>query len=49
MNKGELVESHKRLASYFHRTPVLTSRILNALSGADLFFKNPMRTSSKAE
>jgi len=29
----------QRIAPYVHRTPVLTSRALNRLSGADLFFK----------
>jgi len=28
----------QRIAPYVHRTPVLTSRALNRLSGADLFF-----------
>ena len=31
--------AHQRIAPHVHRTPVLTSRMLNALSGADLFFK----------
>lgn len=28
-----------RIAPYIHRTPVLTSTYLNALTGADLHFK----------
>ncbi|MCC0038796.1 MAG: pyridoxal-phosphate dependent enzyme [Brucellaceae bacterium] len=35
----DVVAAHQRIAPHVHRTPVLTSRMLNALSGADLFFK----------
>lgn len=31
--------AHERIAPWIHRTPVLTSTILNRLSGAELFFK----------
>ncbi len=31
--------AHARIAPYIHRTPVLTSAYLNALTGADLYFK----------
>lgn len=31
--------ARQRIAPYIHRTPVLTSSYLNALSGAELFFK----------
>lgn len=31
--------AHTRIESYIHRTPVLTSRCLNDLTGAELFFK----------
>ena len=31
--------AHARIAPYIHRTPVLTSSYLNALTGADLYFK----------
>jgi threonine dehydratase len=34
-----IVEAHERIRERIHRTPVLTSRSLNALSGAQLFFK----------
>ncbi|GJQ33254.1 MAG: serine/threonine dehydratase [Ignavibacteriaceae bacterium] len=34
-----IVEAHERISGYIHRTPVLTSRSLNALTGAELFFK----------
>lgn len=39
MQKSDLVNCHKRITPYIHRTPVLTSQILNKLSGADLYFK----------
>lgn len=39
MQKSDLINCHKRIAPYIHRTPVLTSRILNKLSGADIYFK----------
>lgn len=35
----EIISAHKRINGYVHRTPVLTSRSLNELTGADLFFK----------
>ena len=35
----DVVEAHARIAPHIHRTPVLTSSYLNALTGADLFFK----------
>jgi threonine dehydratase len=31
--------AHARIAPYIHRTPVLTSAYLNALTGAELYFK----------
>jgi threonine dehydratase len=34
-----IVEAHERIRPRIHRTPVLTSRSLNALTGAQLFFK----------
>ncbi|WP_026464423.1 pyridoxal-phosphate dependent enzyme [Adhaeribacter aquaticus] len=37
--KEELSSTHFRILPYIHRTPVLTSQILNALTGADLYFK----------
>ena len=39
LQKKDLIECHSRIASYVHRTPVLTSRMLNDISGADLYFK----------
>lgn len=34
-----LTETHKRIQSFIHRTPILTSRLLNEIAGADLYFK----------
>lgn len=39
MQKADLINCHNRIAPYIHRTPVLTSGILNTLSNADLYFK----------
>ena len=36
---GDVLAAHARIAPYIHRTPVLTSSYLNALTGAELFFK----------
>ena len=38
-NKEDILLSHKRIASWIHNTPVLTSGTINQISGADLFFK----------
>ncbi|MDP4033327.1 MAG: pyridoxal-phosphate dependent enzyme [Pseudorhodobacter sp.] len=35
----DVIAAHDRIGPYIHRTPVLTSRYLNALTGAELFFK----------
>jgi len=34
-----IVEAHERIKGYVHRTPVLTSRSLNELTGTELYFK----------
>ncbi|MGB5667766.1 MAG: pyridoxal-phosphate dependent enzyme [Maribacter sp.] len=39
MQKEDLVQCHKRIAQLIHRTPVLTSRLLNKKAGTKLFFK----------
>ena len=39
MIKELLLECQERIAPYIHRTPVLSSRFLNELVGADLVFK----------
>ena len=36
---ADVEAAHARIAPYIHRTPVLTSGFLNALTGAELFFK----------
>ncbi len=36
---NDVLEAKQRIASYIHRTPVLTSSYLNELTGAELFFK----------
>lgn len=35
----DVKEAYERIKPYIHRTPVLTSRYLNRLTGAELFFK----------
>jgi len=35
----DVLVAHERIKPYIHETPVLTSRFLNELSGAELFFK----------
>lgn len=35
----DVVEAHGRIAPHIHRTPILTSSFINALTGAELFFK----------
>ena len=39
MYRNKLLDCHNRIKTYIHRTPVLTSRLLNDISGAKLFFK----------
>ena len=38
-NIDDVLEAHKRIEPYIHRTPVLTSSYFNDLVGAELFFK----------
>lgn len=38
-NQQDLMEVHNRITSYIHRTPVLSSQLLNEISGAEIFFK----------
>jgi len=35
----DVLAAHERIKPYIHKTPVLTSRFLNELTGAELFFK----------
>ena len=37
--KLDIVQSHKRISPYIHRTPILTSQMINDISGAELYFK----------
>ena len=37
--KLDIVQSHQRISPYIHRTPILTSLMINDISGAELFFK----------
>ncbi|MDF0716761.1 pyridoxal-phosphate dependent enzyme [Muricauda sp. 334s03] len=39
MDKKQLVDCHERIKPYIHNTPVLTSRLLNEMAGAQLYFK----------
>jgi len=36
---NDLARVHNRILPYIHRTPVLTSNLLNEISGAEIFFK----------
>jgi len=37
--KQEIVDAHKRITPFIHRTPVLTSKNINSLLGIELYFK----------
>lgn len=39
MDKLQLIECHDRIKPFVHNTPVLTSRLIDAMVGASLFFK----------
>jgi threonine dehydratase len=39
ISKQHLLDCHTLIRPHIHKTPVLSSSLLNALSGADLFFK----------
>ncbi|PVX51091.1 threonine dehydratase [Balneicella halophila] len=39
MYKQELINTHTRIKPYIHNTPVLTSRLINKVAGANLYFK----------
>lgn len=38
-HKKSLIECHDRIAPYIHRTPVYTSRLIDEMVGANLYFK----------
>ncbi len=39
MDKETLIQVQKRISPYIHRTPVLTSALINDISGASVYFK----------
>ncbi|WP_372752404.1 pyridoxal-phosphate dependent enzyme [Mariniflexile sp.] len=39
MQQQNLIDCYKRIKPYIHNTPVLTSQLINEISGASLFFK----------
>ncbi len=39
MEKQELLDCHQRIKPFIHRTPVLSSRLINEIVGAEVFFK----------
>ncbi|WP_426429387.1 pyridoxal-phosphate dependent enzyme [Winogradskyella sp. HB-48] len=39
MDKQTLIETHQRIKLFIHNTPVLSSTLLNEMTGAKLFFK----------
>jgi threonine dehydratase len=39
MDKQYLIDCHERIKPFIHNTPVLTSRLINDIAGAHLFFK----------
>ena len=39
MNKQDLIQTHERIKPYIHNTPILTSKLIDEIVGAHLFFK----------
>lgn len=39
MDKQQLIDCHERIKPFIHNTPVLTSRLIDEMAGAQLFFK----------
>lgn len=39
MNKDKIIKCHESIKAYVHRTPVLTSGLINDMVGAEVFFK----------
>ena len=39
ITKQHIDEAHKRIKPFIHKTPVLTSKTLDQISGAQIFFK----------
>ena len=38
-NKEDIIESHKRISNWIHRTPILQSSSINKIAGAEIYFK----------
>ncbi|MEO1261342.1 MAG: pyridoxal-phosphate dependent enzyme [Bacteroidota bacterium] len=39
LTRQEFLDTHQRIKSYIHRTPVMTSETINRMSGAEVYFK----------
>ena len=39
ITKQHIEEAHKRIKPFIHKTPVLTSKTIDQISGAEIFFK----------
>ena len=39
MNKETLIQVHDKVKPYIHRTPVLSSELINEITGCKVFFK----------
>jgi len=39
MQKHELLDCHQRIKPFIHKTPVLSSKLINIIAGAEVFFK----------
>ena len=39
MNKETLIKTHNRIKPFIHKTPVLSSNLINEMTGADILFK----------
>lgn len=39
ITKEDIIQAEERIASYIHKTPVLTSEAINTISGCSIFFK----------
>ena len=39
MDKKDLIDCHNRIKPYIYNTPVMKSRLINEMTGADIYFK----------
>ena len=39
ISRQQIIEAHERIKPFIHKTPVLTSKTINNISGAEIFFK----------